>query len=64
MSAAEIAYNKRLIVGVTTFCELIGVVSCAARLLARRLSKATLWWDDYVMGIGLVKKTQSETTIR
>ena len=56
MSHARILYHQHLVVGVTTFCELIGVLSFAARILARRMSKATLWWDDYIMGIGLVQE--------
>ena len=55
MSAREVSYRQHLVIGVTTFCEIIGPVSFALRLWARKLSKANLWWDDYVMGLGLVR---------
>ena len=54
MSAAEIKYHQGLVIGVTTFCEVLGVIAFALRLWARRLSKMEFWWDDYLMGVGLV----------
>lgn len=55
MEAETIRYHRRLVIGVTTFVELIGVTAYACRLLARRLSGSKLWYDDYVMGVGLVR---------
>lgn len=50
-----VQYHQRLVVGVTTFVELIGITAFACRLFARRLSRADSWYDDYVMGAGLVR---------
>lgn len=59
MSTSEIAYRQHLVIGVTTFCEILGPVSFGLRLWARRISKADLWWDDYVMSLGLVISMRS-----
>lgn len=50
----EVRDHQRLIVGVITFNEILGLTSYALRLLARRLSNNKSWYDDYVMSIGLV----------
>lgn len=54
MEAETIRYHQNLTIGVTTFVEIIGVSAYLCRLLARRLSGARFWYDDYVMGLGLV----------
>lgn len=54
MGTSENAYRRHLIVGVTIFCEILGPMSFGLRIWARRISKAELWWDDYVMSLGLV----------
>ena len=54
MDAKEELYNRHLIIGITTLIEILGVTAYALRLLARRFSSTALWWDDYIMGIGLV----------
>ena len=60
MSAVEINHHQHLVIGVTTFLEIVAVASFALRLWARRISNASFWWDDYVMGIGLVCTLDSE----
>ena len=54
MDSKEVLYNQHLIIAITTFIEVLGITSYVLRLLARRFSSTALWWDDYVMGIGLV----------
>lgn len=54
MSDAEIRYHRHMVIGVTTFCQILGVLAFGLRLWARRISIANLWWDDYLMGVGLV----------
>lgn len=54
MGSKEITYYQHMIIGVTTFTEVLGITSYGLRLLARHLSRSGLWYDDYVMGIGLV----------
>ncbi|KAL9576735.1 MAG: hypothetical protein Q9212_006856 [Teloschistes hypoglaucus] len=48
----EVLYHQRLVIGVTTFIEILGLTSYVLRLLARRLSGTRLWYDDYIMGVG------------
>lgn len=55
MDASTVTYHQRLVIGVTTLVEVIGITAYACRLLARRLSRSSLWYDDYVMGAGLVR---------
>ena len=54
MDSKEELHNRHLIIVVTTLIEVLGITSYLLRLLARRFSSTALWWDDYVMGIGLV----------
>lgn len=54
MSEEETWHPRHLIIGVSIFLEILGVGSFALRIWARKLSKATFWWDDYVMAAGLV----------
>ena len=54
MATNEYAYNRSLIIGVTTVILILAVVSYALRLYARRVSGARIWWDDCTIGIGLV----------
>jgi hypothetical protein len=56
MDSKEILYHQHLIIGVITFKEILGLTSYTLRLVARRLSGAGLWYDDYVMGIGWVSR--------
>ena len=55
MESKESLYHRHLIIGITTFIEILGLTSYALRLLARRLSSTQFWYDDYVMGIGWVR---------
>ena len=48
------ARHHDLVIGVTTLCEVLAVLSFSLRIWARRISNAHLWWDDYIMGVGLV----------
>lgn len=57
----EVLYHRRLVIGVTTFIEILGLTSYVLRLLARRLSGTRLWYDDYVMGVGWVSQTQAKS---
>lgn len=54
MGSKEITYRQHMIIGVTTFTEILGITSYGLRLLSRHLSRSGLWYDDYVMGIGLI----------
>lgn len=54
MSFAEISYQRHLVIGVETFLNILSFGSYGLRLWVRSISKAKLWWDDYLMGIGLV----------
>lgn len=54
MDSKAVLYNRHLIIAVTTLIEVLGITAYVLRLLARRFSNTALWWDDYVMGIGLV----------
>lgn len=59
--AGDIAtYRQKLIVGVTTAVLILAIVSCLLRWYARRISSATLWYDDYLMGAGLVRRDHPE----
>ena len=55
MGDSEIRFHRHLVIGVTTFCQVLGVSAFGLRLWARRISDASLWWDDYLMGVGLVR---------
>lgn len=59
MEARTITYHQHLVIGVTTFLEIIGITAYALRLLARRLSASSFWYDDYLMGVGLVSALDS-----
>ena len=54
MEARIVSYHQHLVIGVTISVEIIGITAYALRLLARRLSGSNLWYDDYLMGVGLV----------
>lgn len=54
MESKETTYRQHLTIGITIFIEILGIASYGLRLLARKVSKTSLWYDDYVMGIGLV----------
>ena len=60
MEARTVIYHQHLVIAVTTFVEVIGITAYALRLLARRLSRSKLWYDDYVMGLGLVSAQESK----
>lgn len=55
MSADEINYHRHLVIGVETLVKVLSFASFGLRLWARRVSESKLWWDDYIMGIGLVR---------
>ena len=54
MATNDYLYNQRLIIGVTTVVLTLVIVSYALRLYARRISEARIWFDDIIIGIGLV----------
>ena len=45
--------RQHLIIGVTTTILLLAIISYGLRLYAKRITAATVWWDDYAIGIGL-----------
>ena len=46
-------YRERLVVVVTNTILALALISYGLRLYAKRITTAYIWWDDYVMGIGL-----------
>lgn len=55
MSAGDSSYSQRLIIGTTTALLLSGIFSYLIRLYARRITHMKLWYDDYLMAVGLVR---------
>ena len=45
--------RQQLIIGVTTTILLLALISYGLRLYAKRITAATVWWDDYAIGVGL-----------
>lgn len=54
--AAQVSYHHRLILAIEILFKTLSFISFGLRLWARHMSKATLWCDDYIMGLGLVRK--------
>ena len=50
-----LTYNQNLIIAITTLVLALAYISYALRLYARRVSGAKVWWDDYMIGGGLVR---------
>ncbi|KAL8659146.1 MAG: hypothetical protein Q9202_007261 [Teloschistes flavicans] len=51
--AAQVSYHQRLIIAIETLFKALSLISFGLRLWARHISKAKLWWDDYIMGLAL-----------
>ncbi|KAI4091272.1 MAG: hypothetical protein L6R37_007765 [Teloschistes peruensis] len=51
--AAQVSYHHRLILAIEILFKTLSFISFGLRLWARHMSKATLWCDDYIMGLGL-----------
>ena len=49
------ARHHDLVIAVTTLSEIFALLSFWLRIWARRISNAKLWWDDFIMGVGLVR---------
>ena len=45
--------RQHMIIGVTTTILLLAIISYGLRLYAKRITAATVWWDDYTIGVGL-----------
>ncbi|KAI1335158.1 hypothetical protein F5Y15DRAFT_258122 [Xylariaceae sp. FL0016] len=43
------AENQRLTIGVVVSCLVLSIASFSLRIIARYITKAKLWWDDYWM---------------
>ena len=52
-----LTYNQNLIIAITTLVLALSYISYGLRLYARRVSGAKVWWDDYMIGGGLVRDT-------
>lgn len=48
--------RQHVIVAITTFILTLAIVSYALRLYAKRKTAANVWWDDYMIGVGLVRE--------
>ena len=46
--------HQHLIIGVTSVILALAIASYISRLYAKRLTKAPVWWDDVMVGVGLV----------
>lgn len=57
--AAQVSYHQRLIIAIETLFKALSLISFGLRLWARHISKAKLWWDDYIMGLALVREAWS-----
>lgn len=51
-----LTYRQHLILGVSITTMGLAMISYALRLYAKRITAAKVWWDDYVIGIGLVRR--------
>lgn len=56
MDASNVTYRPSLIIGITTAVLILAILSYILRIYARQISKAKLWYDDYLMGVGLVSE--------
>lgn len=56
MTRNEAAYHQRLIIVINAVALVLGIGSYILRLYARTISKAKFWYDDYLMGVGLVSQ--------
>ena len=54
LDLSHLTYRQHLIIGVTTTILLLAILSYGLRLYAKRITAANVWWDDYVIGIGLL----------
>lgn len=54
MTRNEVVYHQRLIIVINTVALVLGIGSYILRLYARNISKAKFWYDDFLMGVGLV----------
>ena len=61
MGMNEISYRQHLIIGITTAVLVLAIVSYLFRLAARRVSRAVFWYDDWLMGVGLVREDRHLT---
>ena len=48
--------REPLIIAITTIVLVLGYTSYILRLYIRSTSNAKLWYDDYMMGVGLVSR--------
>ena len=56
MGTDEFSYRQHVIVGITTTVLVLAITSYILRLVARRVSQVALWYDDWLMGAGLVRE--------
>lgn len=54
MAIDEYVYHRRLIISVTAVILITAFVSYFLRLYARHISRARIWLDDIIIGVGLV----------
>ena len=56
MSINEVSHRQHVIIGITTAVLVLAIISYVLRLAARRMSRAAFWYDDWLMGAGLVRE--------
>ncbi len=54
LNLGDFNYRQRLVLGVTITILMLAIISYALRLYAKRITAASVWWDDYMIGVGLV----------
>ena len=48
-----LTFRQQVIIRVTTTILVLAMLSYGLRLYAKRITAAHIWWDDYLIGIGL-----------
>ena len=64
MSTGEARHHQVLLSAGTSVLLVIGIGSYILRLWSRRMSGVQLWYDDYCIGLGLVRVHHSITASR
>ena len=52
-----LTFRQHVIIRVTTTILVLALLSYGLRLYAKRITAAHIWWDDYLIGIGLLFAT-------
>ena len=50
---SNLTFRQHVVIGVTTTILVLAILSYGLRLYAKRITAAHVWWDDYLIGVGL-----------